>query len=329
MLATMSRQMLPLAGAAAALLLAALWALLPRSEDRQEGPPRGSGAGRTPQPATPELHRTASTAPGLLPGTDSAGEPAYTAPVLPAPVIPAVPAQEEAAPSLNPQPKRKGPKAGKKEDPMNMIVIPPPPATGNAPPVHGTREPDHIQGSEGSDTIHGGTGDDLIEGGPGDDWIDGETGDDIIYGGPGNDTLQGGDGDNYLDGGPGDDWLHAEHGIDTLRGGPGADTLRGGGDADVFLYEAGDAEGGMDRIEDFNPAEGDVLVLTGLLASLGYRGDGSAASLAPFLRMNGTVLEISSNGREFRPLVDLKQAHTLEALVTGGNLRATAPDSRP
>ncbi len=91
-------------------------------------------------------------------------------------------------------------------------------------------------GSNGNDTIYGTTGADTFYGNGGDDWLYGRGGNDTIYGGAGNDRIV---------------------------GGAGSDTLYGGSGADTFLYEA--INDGVDRIKDFNKAEGDKLDLSALL----------------------------------------------------------------
>lgn len=55
----------------------------------------------------------------------------------------------------------------------------------------------------------------------------------------------------------GDDTLIGNRYNDTLIGGAGRDTLTGGGGADLFVLE-----GGPDRITDFNPDQGDMLVIS-------------------------------------------------------------------
>ena len=55
--------------------------------------------------------------------------------------------------------------------------------------------------------------------------------------------------------GGGDTLIGSRH-SDTLIGGPGRDTLTGGAGADLFVLE------GVDRITDFEPDEGDLLVLS-------------------------------------------------------------------
>src|SRR5215213_2257495 len=99
--------------------------------------------------------------------------------------------------------------------------------------------------------------------GSGDDGLVGAAGDDSLSGGAGADSLQGGAGNDTLVGGDGADWL---------LGGLGADVLAGGAGADRFvLLEAGAAALGStlaatDRILDFNPGAGDLLVLRGQAA---------------------------------------------------------------
>jgi serralysin len=113
---------------------------------------------------------------------------------------------------------------------------------------------DDINGNMGADTILGHLGDDWLVGGQGDDLLNGDEGNDIVYGnmgndwcdgGVGNDTVRGGQGDDVLLGGAGDDWLSGDRGNDTETGGPGADTF--------YVF----ADSGVDRVTDFNHAEGD------------------------------------------------------------------------
>ena len=144
-----------------------------------------------------------------------------------------------------------------------------------------------LWGGPGNDTLLGGTGNDLVGGGPDDDQIDmRQGGHDMAWCGTGNDTLWLGDGDDTAGGGPGNDSLHGGGGHDTLylglgndegRGGDGNDTLTAGpgfdrlwGDAgaDQFVFWRG---AGFNRIEDFTPADGDTLAISGWIwrATLG------------------------------------------------------------
>lgn len=61
------------------------------------------------------------------------------------------------------------------------------------------------------------------------------------------DIIIGNDQNNQLDGGAGDD---------IIDGGLGRNNIKGGEGADTFIYS-----GGVDRIHDFNPDEGDVIKL--------------------------------------------------------------------
>lgn len=138
---------------------------------------------------------------------------------------------------------------------------------------------DLLVGGPGNDTLLGGTGNDLVGGGPDDDLIDmRQGGHDMVWCGTGNDTLWLGDGHDTAGGGTGNDSLHGGGGDDTLylgtgndegRGGPGNDTLTPGpgfdrlwGDAgaDQFVFWRG---AGFNRIEDFVPADGDTLAISG------------------------------------------------------------------
>lgn len=95
----------------------------------------------------------------------------------------------------------------------------------------------------------------------------------ILLGGPSDDTFTGGAADDYLHGGGGDD------------------ALRGGGAADTFLYT--ETTDGADTILDFNPAEGDIIDLAGVL-------EGSSTLLTDYVRVTRSgadaLLEVSPNG---------------------------------
>jgi Ca2+-binding RTX toxin-like protein len=120
---------------------------------------------------------------------------------------------------------------------------------------------DDAHGNMGNDTVSGGGGDDWVVGGKGDDVLHGDEGGDVVYGNLGDDTLDGGLGGDVLRGGQGADLLEGGAGNDFLAGDRGDDTLTGGGGADVFHAWAG---AGIDRVTDFNAAEGDrVEILAG------------------------------------------------------------------
>jgi len=116
--------------------------------------------------------------------------------------------------------------------------------------VNGNRGGDTIDGGAGgSDTLFGGQGDDLITVHAGAANVNGNIGQDTIIGGAGDETLHGGQGDDVIVGGAGADWISGDRGDDVLTGGAGADT---------FHISAG---GGADRVQDFNPAEHDRVLL--------------------------------------------------------------------
>lgn len=117
---------------------------------------------------------------------------------------------------------------------------------------------DNTHGNTGSDTIYGGLGNDWVVGGQDSDLLMGEIGDDYIVGNLASDTAHGGDGRDTLLGGQSDDLLFGDSGDDYLSGDRGADTLSGGAGADQFWSFAG---AGVDRITDFNRAEGDSVRL--------------------------------------------------------------------
>jgi hypothetical protein len=95
----------------------------------------------------------------------------------------------------------------------------------------------------------GGDGDDRLDGADTADDLQGRLGNDTLRGLAGADELRGGKGDDILDGGAGDDWL---------AGGRGDDTVTGGAGADIFNSFAA---AGVDRVLDFNLAEGDRVQL--------------------------------------------------------------------
>ncbi len=117
---------------------------------------------------------------------------------------------------------------------------------------------DDTHGNQGNDTVRGGDGPDWVVGGQGNDMLYGDAEGDVVYGNLGNDTQVGGDGIDWvrggqgndsLDGGLGDDWMSGDRGDDTLTGCVGADLFNTFGDA------------GIDRVLDFNRAEGDSVKL--------------------------------------------------------------------
>ncbi len=77
-------------------------------------------------------------------------------------------------------------------------------------------------------------------------------GDDTIYAGDGSNSMRGGQQNDAMYGEAGDDWMSGDGGDDTMTGGAGADSFHTW------------SEAGIDRVMDFNRAEGDrVLVSEG------------------------------------------------------------------
>ncbi len=115
---------------------------------------------------------------------------------------------------------------------------------------------DDLHGNMGDDTAAGGGGDDWVVGGKDNDVLFGDDGADLVYGNLGSDTLDGGAGADTVRGGQGDDILNGGDGADFVSGDLGSDTMTGGAGADNFHSFTGS---GIDRILDFNLAEGDRL----------------------------------------------------------------------
>lgn len=124
---------------------------------------------------------------------------------------------------------------------------------------------EHVVASNHGDTLRGTESSNFLEGGRGSDLIEGRGGNDTIISGLGNgaDTLSGGAGFDQLlvlsgqvvaDGGDGPDSLKISGGNSTISGGAGADQ-----------FEIVSLSSGFDpivtRITDFNPAEGDLLLV--------------------------------------------------------------------
>lgn len=171
--------------------------------------------------------------------------------------------------------------------------------------LNGGAGDDVLLGGADADVLDGNDGDDVLFGGEGDDRLAGHEGADSLNGDGGADTLIGGGGDDRLDGGAGDDWLDGGFGNDLLIGGAGQNTLDGGAGNDTLVGHGAEQPGGIDflnagrgddmlvlgagdiasghegadsfvvgswingvaaRIDDFNAAEDDVLVVYDALA---------------------------------------------------------------
>lgn len=120
--------------------------------------------------------------------------------------------------------------------------------------IHGGFGFDDVHGNAGNDTVSGGQGTDWVVGGKDNDLLTGDEGDDIVFGNLGDDTGDGGTGADLVRGGQGNDSLRGSDGADFISGDLGDDTISGGAGADTF-NSFGAA--GIDRVLDFNRAEGD------------------------------------------------------------------------
>lgn len=109
------------------------------------------------------------------------------------------------------------------------------------------------------DVIYAGEGNDMIDAGHGNDLVYGQGGNDTIAGGFGVDELQGQDGDDIITGSAFSDLVFGGDGNDFVNGGFGHDRINGGSGADRF-YHLGIEDHGSDWVQDFNSAEGDVLL---------------------------------------------------------------------
>ncbi len=151
--------------------------------------------------------------------------------------------------------------------------------------VRGSAAAELMNGNSGIDTLIGGCGNDTIRGGQDFDILYGECGNDVLSGNQSDDVAYGGTGNDFIRGGQGNDALVGDSGNDTLIGDAGVDRLWGGEGADLFVLRrearATSQEFGSDQappigtfplsteevpadfILDYNPAQGDVIGLTG------------------------------------------------------------------
>jgi serralysin len=113
---------------------------------------------------------------------------------------------------------------------------------------------DDINGNMGADTASGGLGEDWVVGGKDNDVLSGGEAYDLVYGNLGADTCDGDEGNDIVRGGQDNDIVRGGGGADYVSGDKGDDTVWGGAGADEF-HSFGDA--GLDRVIDFNVAEGD------------------------------------------------------------------------
>ncbi len=136
------------------------------------------------------------------------------------------------------------------------------------------------------------------------------------------DVLYGNADDQVFSGLDGDDLIYAGAGDDILYGGSGIDFLYGEGGADSFVFEADSAFDAIDRIMDFDAAEGDSLDIADILS--GY--DPLSDAISDFV-------QVTSDGQHTRIAVDAdgggddyEVIATLYGIVGLGNAQALEDD---
>ncbi|MFC3615728.1 M10 family metallopeptidase C-terminal domain-containing protein [Lutimaribacter marinistellae] len=212
--------------------------------------------------------------------------------------------------------------------------------TGNAMAnrLEGRAGNDSLLGREGNDTLLGGDGTDTLNGGNGNDVIQGGETEadlrDVVYGGNGNDNIDGGYGNDELRGDAGDDTVSGGFGVDTIVGGTGNDVLTGqawsdlifggaggdfvnggfgydrvnGGEGGDRFYHLGVADHGSDWIQDYDAAQGDVLV---------YGGGVGAATADDFLVQTAETANAGVAGVQEAFITHIPSGNLLWALVDG------------
>ncbi|MEM9356422.1 MAG: type I secretion C-terminal target domain-containing protein [Pseudomonadota bacterium] len=148
---------------------------------------------------------------------------------------------------------------------------------------------------------------------------------DVIAGDANANTLTGSGEREFLFGLEDDDILIGAGRNDYLSGGTGADVLTGGAGADTFSWRAGDNDGSVDQITDFDASEGDVIDISDIL--IGF--DESTSDLSDFVRTSGgtdpVTLEVdvdgAANGENFQEVTTFDiDGQSLDDLRTNGNL---------
>ena len=158
--------------------------------------------------------------------------------------------------------------------------------------ITGSPSFDDINGNMGNDTCVGGLGSDFVVGGKDNDVLFGEAGEDLVYGNLGSDTCEGGDGNDIIRGGQDNDVTNGGAGDDFVSGDKGDDTMSGGAGADTF-NTFGDA--GIDRVIDFNLAEGDrVQLAPGTIFTLSQVGADTVINMTGGGQMTLVGVQMSS-----------------------------------
>ena len=164
-------------------------------------------------------------------------------------------------------------------------------------------------GNTDDDTVSPPVPQNAITGTSGDDWLTGTYGDDLILGGEGRDRLRGGSGD------------------DTLDGGAGQDNIGGGAGADTFVWGPDALQTGRDRVEDFNPSEGDVVDFTKISAAYGWDAATAAAAVSVTKSYLGSTISIDIPGTGLVALAELRNMMPEQISVAAGTLRLVAGET--
>jgi hypothetical protein len=100
--------------------------------------------------------------------------------------------------------------------------------------------------------------------------------------------VRGGQANDVLTGGAGNDWLSGDRGDDTITGGAGADIFHGSQDA------------GIDRITDFNYAEGDRVTFDpGTTYTIAQQGADVVVTMSAGNQMILTNVQLSGLGSDW------------------------------
>lgn len=181
-------------------------------------------------------------------------------------------------------------------DDLSVYTNPPGGVTGDS--AEPTPDAETVRLTYEADNVKLYAAGDEIDGGFGEDEINGMGGDDTLYGGSGEDTLKGAKGSDVLAGGTGRDYLVGASGDDIFWGGAGVDILvgdpNGGGYADTFCFSENDL-GSVDRVRDFNAADGDVLDFSHLVT--GFSDENPLSDYIYMFENNGkTIVKVDTDG---------------------------------
>lgn len=136
-----------------------------------------------------------------------------------------------------------------------------------------------------------------------------QSGPPVINGGSGDDTLTGTAASELIRGFGGNDVIGTSGGIDTLVGGSGADKF-------VIRLEGGQIGAGVDIVDDFQYALGDVIGLTEALSGVAYSNISEVVRATP--QAGGTMIAVN-RGDGFKDALFLKGvAFTTEQLQNYG-----------